>query len=212
MKVLVLDNYDSFTFNLVQYIERILGQKVDVFRNDQITLEEIEQYDAIILSPGPGVPSEAGIMPELIKRYAPTKPILGVCLGHQAIGEAFGGQLENLTQVYHGIETPVEVVDAEEPLFQGVPRQFQAGRYHSWVVKKEDLPESLVVTAVDAQGMIMAFRHAVYNVRGVQFHPESIMTEWGMRMLENFFSLLSPLSPPKGEEKGDFAERDVMVH
>jgi len=187
MKVLVLDNYDSFTFNLVQYIERILGQKIDVFRNDQITLEEIEQYDAIILSPGPGLPSEAGIMPELIKRYAPTKAILGVCLGHQAIGEAFGGTLENLTQVYHGIETAVEVVDAEELLFQNVPREFQAGRYHSWVVKKEDLPERLLVTAVDAQGIIMAFRHKEYNVRGVQFHPESIMTEWGMRMLENFF-------------------------
>ncbi len=187
MKVLVLDNYDSFTFNLVQYIERILGQKIDVFRNDQITLEEIEQYDAIILSPGPGLPSEAGIMPELIKRYAPTKAILGVCLGHQAIGEAFGGTLENLTQVYHGIETAVEVVDAKELLFQNVPREFQAGRYHSWVVKKEDLPERLLVTAVDAQGIIMAFRHKEYNVRGVQFHPESIMTEWGMRMLENFF-------------------------
>ncbi len=188
MKVLVLDNYDSFTFNLVQYIERILGQKIDVFRNDQITLDKIEQYDAIILSPGPGLPSEAGIMPELIKRYAPTKAILGVCLGHQAIGEAFGGALENLTQVYHGIETPVEVVDEEEPMFQGVPKQFQAGRYHSWVVQAADLPESLVVTAVDAQGIIMAFRHREYNVRGVQFHPESIMTEWGMRMLENFFA------------------------
>jgi anthranilate synthase component 2 len=213
MKILVLDNYDSFTFNLVQYIERILGQPVDVFRNDQIALEEIEKYDAIVLSPGPGLPSEAGIMPELIKRYAPKKAILGVCLGHQAIGEAFGGQLENLSQVYHGIETAVDVVDAEEPLFAGVPQSFQAGRYHSWVVKKEDLPESLVVTAVDGQGMIMAFRHKEYNVRGVQFHPESIMTEWGMRMLENFLSPLnpSPLGPPKGEVKGDFAERDVRV-
>lgn len=187
MKILVLDNYDSFTFNLVQYIERILGQKIDVFRNDQITLEEIEQYDAIILSPGPGVPSEAGIMPELIKRYAPTKPILGVCLGHQAIGEAFSGQLENLTQVYHGIETPIEVIDNEEVLFKGIPTVFQAGRYHSWVVRKEELPETLIVTAVDAQGIVMAMRHKEYNVRGVQFHPESIMTEHGMRMLENFF-------------------------
>lgn len=187
MKVLVLDNYDSFTFNLVQYIERILQQKVDVFRNDQITLEEIEQYDAIILSPGPGVPSEAGIMPELIKRYAPTKPILGVCLGHQAIGEAFGGALENLTQVYHGIETPIQVVDESEVLFKDIPKVFQAGRYHSWVVRKEELPEAFIVTAVDEQGIVMAMRHKEYNVRGVQFHPESIMTEWGMRMLENFF-------------------------
>ena len=187
MKVLVLDNYDSFTFNLVQYIERILQQKVDVFRNDQIMLEEIEQYDAIILSPGPGVPSEAGIMPELIKRYAPTKPILGVCLGHQAIGEAFGGALENLTQVYHGIETPIQVVDESEVLFKDIPKVFQAGRYHSWVVRKEELPEAFIVTAVDEQGIVMAMRHKEYNVRGVQFHPESIMTEWGMRMLENFF-------------------------
>lgn len=187
MKILVLDNYDSFTFNLVQYIERILQQKVDVFRNDQITLEEIEQYDAIILSPGPGVPSEAGIMPELIQRYAPTKPILGVCLGHQAIGEAFSGQLENLTQVYHGIETPIEIIDNEEVLFKGIPKIFQAGRYHSWVVRKEELPEAFIVTAVDEQGIVMAMRHREYNVRGVQFHPESIMTEHGMRMLENFF-------------------------
>ena len=188
MKVLVLDNYDSFTFNLVQYIERILASKVDVFRNDQITLENVAPYDAVILSPGPGVPSEAGIMPSLIQRYAPSKAILGVCLGHQAIGEAFGGKLENLTQVYHGIETPVEVLDAEEPLFHEVPRHFQAGRYHSWVVSKADLPEDLVVTAVDTQGIIMAFRHQTHNVRGVQFHPESIMTEYGMKMLTNFFT------------------------
>ena len=187
MKILVLDNYDSFTFNLVQYIERILQQKVDVFRNDQITLDEVEAYDAIILSPGPGVPSKAGIMPELIKRYAPTKPILGVCLGHQAIGEAFSGALENLTKVYHGIETPVEVVDESEVLFKGIPTVFQAGRYHSWVVRKEELPEAFIVTAVDEQGIVMAMRHKEYNVRGVQFHPESIMTEHGMRMLENFF-------------------------
>jgi len=187
MKILVLDNYDSFTFNLVQYIERILQQKVDVFRNDQITLDEVEAYDAIILSPGPGVPAEAGIMPELIKRYAPTKPILGVCLGHQAIGEAFSGHLENLTQVYHGIETPVEVVDESEVLFKNIPEVFQAGRYHSWVVRKEELPEAFIVTAVDEQGIVMAMRHKEYNVRGVQFHPESIMTEHGMRMLENFF-------------------------
>jgi len=187
MKILVLDNYDSFTFNLVQYIERILQQKVDVFRNDQITLDEVEAYDAIILSPGPGVPSKAGIMPELIKRYAPTKPILGVCLGHQAIGEAFSGALENLTKVYHGIETPIKIIDNEEVLFKDIPRVFQAGRYHSWVVRKEELPEAFIVTAVDEQGIVMAMRHKEYNIRGVQFHPESIMTEHGMRMLENFF-------------------------
>jgi len=186
MKILVLDNYDSFTFNLVQYIERILQQKVDVFRNDQITLDEVEAYDAIILSPGPGVPSKAGIMPELSKRYAPTKPILGVCLGHQAIGEAFSGALENLTKVYHGIETPIKIIDNEEVLFKDIPRVFQAGRYHSWVVRKEELPEAFIVTAVDEQGIVMAMRHKEYNIRGVQFHPESIMTEHGMRMLENF--------------------------
>ncbi len=206
MKILVLDNYDSFTFNLVQYIERIVGQKVDVFRNDQITLDDVAQYDVIILSPGPGVPSEAGIMPELIKRYAPTKAILGVCLGHQAIGEAFGGRLENLTQVYHGIETPVEVIDNEEVLFKGIPQVFQAGRYHSWVVRKDELPAAFVVTAVDEQGIVMAMRHREYNVRGVQFHPESIMTEHGMRMLENFFS--SAVHEPKA----GFAGQDVMAH
>ncbi|HMO40691.1 MAG TPA: aminodeoxychorismate/anthranilate synthase component II [Saprospiraceae bacterium] len=206
MKILVLDNYDSFTFNLVQYIERIVGQKVDVFRNDQITLDDVVQYDVIILSPGPGVPSEAGIMPELIKRYAPTKAILGVCLGHQAIGEAFGGRLENLTQVYHGIETPVEVIDNEEVLFKGIPRIFQAGRYHSWVVRKDELPPAFVVTAIDEQGIVMAMRHREYNVRGVQFHPESIMTEHGMRMLENFFS--SAVHQPKE----GFAGQDVMAH
>lgn len=185
-KILVLDNYDSFTFNLVQYIQELLGYSVDVFRNDAITLDEVEQYDTIILSPGPGVPADAGIMPKLIKRYAPHKTILGVCLGHQAIGEAFSGQLKNLTKVYHGIETPITVVDASEPLFQGIPSTFQGGRYHSWVVKQEGFPDCLKVTAVDEEGVIMAFTHKTYNVRGVQFHPESIMTTEGKKILENF--------------------------
>lgn len=189
LKILVLDNYDSFTFNLVQYIQELLGHPIDVYRNDAIALDAVDQYDTIILSPGPGVPADAGIMPELIKRYAPTKAILGVCLGHQAIGEAFSGKLKNLTKVYHGIETPIKVVDPAEPLFQGIPATFQGGRYHSWVVTEEGLPDCLKVTAVDEEGVIMAFTHDTYNVRGVQFHPESIMTAYGKKMLENFLVL-----------------------
>jgi anthranilate synthase component 2 len=188
MKILVLDNYDSFTFNLVQYIQDILGRQVDVFRNDAISLDDVDAYDTIILSPGPGLPSEAGIMPALIQRYAPTKAILGVCLGHQAIGEAFGGQLENLTQVYHGIETPIRVTDPDEPMFLDLPPRLNVGRYHSWVVRQEELPESLIVTAVDEKGEIMAMRHREYNVRGVQFHPESVMTLEGKKMLASFFT------------------------
>ena len=188
MKVLVLDNYDSFTFNLVQYIQEILDQKVDVFRNDAISLDAVDNYQAIILSPGPGLPADAGIMPELIKRYGPTKAILGVCLGHQAIGEAFGGSLENLTKVYHGIETPIEVTDPAEPMFQGLPTTLQVGRYHSWVVRKEDLPDCFNVTSVAEEGVVMSMTHKQYNVRGVQFHPESIMTEHGHAMLQNFFT------------------------
>ncbi|HMQ50338.1 MAG TPA: aminodeoxychorismate/anthranilate synthase component II [Saprospiraceae bacterium] len=188
MKILVLDNYDSFTFNLVQYIQEILGQKIDVFRNDAIGLDAVQVYDAIVLSPGPGLPKDAGIMPHLIKRYAPEKPIFGVCLGHQAIGEAFGGELENLSEVYHGVETDMQVLVKEEPLFTAVPEQFRAGRYHSWAVKKTSLPDCLEITAIDENGAIMAMRHRAYNVRGVQFHPESIMTQYGKQMLENFFS------------------------
>lgn len=185
MKVLVLDNYDSFTYNLVQYIQEILDQKIDVYRNDEIELDAIDAYDFIILSPGPGLPKDAGIMPALIKRYAATKTILGVCLGHQAIGEAFGAELENLAHVFHGVETPVEAIVDDEPLFQNMPANFQAGRYHSWVVAKENLPADLEITAVDEAGVIMAMRHKEYDVRGVQFHPESIMTEHGRKMLEN---------------------------
>ncbi len=187
MKVLVLDNYDSFTYNLVQYIQELLEQEIDVYRNDAIALEAVAEYDAIILSPGPGLPEEAGIMPELIKRYAGQKPILGVCLGHQAIGEAFGAKLHNLEDVYHGIETPIQRTEVEEPLFEGLSAKFQAGRYHSWVVQKDSLPEELIVTAVDERGEIMAMRHRSYNLRGVQFHPESIMTPQGKQMLQNFF-------------------------
>lgn len=186
MKVLVLDNYDSFTYNLVQYIQEILGRPIDVFRNDEISLEAVDHYDVIILSPGPGLPREAGIMPQLIKRYAANKPILGVCLGHQAIGEAFGGQLENLTDVYHGIETDVQIIVEDDLIFQGVAPRFRAGRYHSWVVSRDNFPQELEVTAVAENEVIMAMRHREYPVWGVQFHPESIMTAQGMQMLENF--------------------------
>ena len=187
MKILVLDNYDSFTYNLVQYIQEILGHPVDVKRNDAISLEAVNEYDAIILSPGPGLPGEAGIMPDLIKKYASAKPILGVCLGHQAIGEAFGGKLENLADVFHGVETEVVVKDDEEPMFKELGERFQAGRYHSWVVSQDSLPDCFIVTAEDQNGTIMAMRHKEYNVRGVQFHPESIMTTEGKKMLSNFF-------------------------
>lgn len=187
MKILVLDNYDSFTYNLVQYVQELLEQKIDVYRNDAISLEAVEAYDAVILSPGPGLPGEAGIMPTLIQQYASTKPILGVCLGHQAIGEAFGAALLNLEDVYHGIETAITRTGVEEPLFKGLPDHFQAGRYHSWVVQKNSLPAELLITAVDDRGEIMAMRHRDYNLRGVQFHPESIMTPEGKQMLQNFF-------------------------
>lgn len=199
MKILVLDNYDSFTYNLVQYIEEILGAGVDVIRNDAISLEDCAQYDTIILSPGPGVPQDAGIMPEIIKRYGKEKNILGVCLGHQAIGEAFGASLKNLDQVVHGLATPIEVVPTEEKLFEGVPQFFSGGRYHSWVVDKESLPECLEVTAVDEQGEIMALRHKDFNIHGLQFHPESIMTEAGKEILRNFFRFYTKELEAKAE-------------
>jgi len=186
MKILVLDNYDSFTYNLVQYIQELVGHKVDVFRNDAIALADVEGYDKIVLSPGPGLPKDAGIMPELIKRYAPTKEILGVCLGHQAIGEAFGGTLHNIEKVYHGVATPIEVVDGNALLFRGLPKNIEVGRYHSWIVERPNLPAELQITAVDEYGAIMAMRHRTYNVRGVQFHPESVLTPMGKVMLRNF--------------------------
>lgn len=186
MKILVLDNYDSFTYNLVQYIQEIIGEKVDVYRNDKIDLEAVAAYDKIILSPGPGVPKDAGIMPELIKKYASTKEILGVCLGHQAIGEAFGGTLENIAKVYHGVATPIKVTDGNSLIFRGLPSELEVGRYHSWIVERPDLPEVLQITAVDEFGAIMAMRHRDYKVYGVQFHPESVLTPMGKAMLRNF--------------------------
>lgn len=191
MKILVLDNYDSFTFNLVQYIQEILRREVDVFRNDAITLEAVAAYDVIILSPGPGIPEQAGIMPALIKQYASEKMILGVCLGHQAIGEAFGAGLENLKKVYHGVSTLVQVIDKEDVLMQHMPGQFEAGRYHSWVVDKNNCPDILKITAKDIQGEIMAFKHQEFDVWGLQFHPESIMTVQGKDLLKNFLNYCS---------------------
>ena len=187
MKVLVLDNYDSFTYNLVQLVKKLgYGTKMDVRRNDKISLDEVAEYDNILLSPGPGVPAEAGIMPELIKKYAPTKKILGVCLGHQAIAEAFGGTLLNLPEPVHGVATKIKVTSKNESLFRGIPSEFQACRYHSWVVVPTSMPNELEVTALDANGQIMALRHKNYNVRGVQFHPESILTEHGETMMRSW--------------------------
>ncbi len=195
MKILVLDNYDSFTYNLVQYITELTGETPSVFRNDQISLDAVDAYDCIILSPGPGLPSDAGIMPALIKRYAPTKRIFGVCLGQQAIGEAFGGTLYNLPKVYHGVATPIQIVDKSEAIFKNVPSEILVGRYHSWAVVKETLPAELKVTAVDTEGVIMALSHVEYDVKGVQFHPESIMTDYGKQILRDF---LQPEAVKKG--------------
>ena len=185
-KILVFDNYDSFTYNLVQMIERITDQKVDVYRNDEISLEEIEKYDKIILSPGPGIPEEAGILLDLIKKYAPTKSILGVCLGQQAIAEAFGGNLINLSEIYHGVATSSKTTRENIKLFRNLPEEIEVGRYHSWAVNNENFPEELEITAVDNDGMIMALQHKTYDIHGVQFHPESILTPEGDVIIRNF--------------------------
>jgi anthranilate synthase component 2 len=185
-RILVFDNYDSFTYNLVHLVEKLLKQKVEVFRNDRIPLERVKDYDKIILSPGPGVPSEAGQLLPLIREYAASKPILGVCLGHQAIGEAFGGQLVNLSTVYHGVATPVQVLKRDGGLFDGLPDTFEVGRYHSWVVSEEGFPAALEVTARDANGYIMGLRHKSLDVQGVQFHPESVLTPVGETILKNW--------------------------
>lgn len=186
MKILVLDNYDSFTYNLVHYLEELAGIEVDVFRNDQITIEQAATYDKIVLSPGPGIPDEAGILKPLIKALGPTHSILGVCLGCQAIAEVFGGSIQNLSKVFHGVATPVMVSDKDEILFKSLPSRFLAGRYHSWVVNEKDLPDCITITARDEQNQIMGVRHKTYDVRGVQFHPESILTEYGKEMIKNW--------------------------
>lgn len=187
-KTLLLDNYDSFTYNLLHILKE-LGAEVEVHRNNRIALEKVDGFDQIVLSPGPGIPEEAGVLLPLIKRYASTKSILGVCLGEQAIGEVFGAKLVNLTNVRHGVCSDIRVT-AKEPLFDGLPLAFRAGRYHSWVVSKEDFPDCLEITAEDREeGHIMALRHRVYNVRGVQFHPESILTPAGKTMISNWLKL-----------------------
>jgi len=217
MKILVFDNYDSFTYNLVHLVEKIIKQKVDVYRNDQIPIEKVKEYDKIILSPGPGIPSEAGLLLPLIKEYASQKSILGVCLGHQAIGEAFGGKLVNLSTVFHGVATKIEIVSREASvvrletadlrnknsrliaddsglktqvsrsrLFAGLPNEIDAGRYHSWIVSDENFPSELEVTARDENNYIMGLQHTTYDVQGVQFHPESVLTPRGEDILRNW--------------------------
>ncbi|WDF45690.1 aminodeoxychorismate/anthranilate synthase component II [Chryseobacterium sp. KACC 21268] len=186
-KILVFDNYDSFTYNLVQIIEQIVGEEVDVFRNDKIALEDIDKYDKIILSPGPGIPEEAGILLELIKKYAPTKSIFGVCLGQQAIAEAFGGSLINLSEIYHGVATESIQINAHQ-IFNGLPETLEVGRYHSWAVNPDDFPAELEITSVDKNGMIMSLKHKTYDVHAVQYHPESILTPDGRKILENFLN------------------------
>lgn len=184
MRLLILDNYDSFTYNIVHAV-RQAGIEPEVVRNDKITLEEIEGYDKIIISPGPGIPSEAGILPELLREYAGRKPILGVCLGHQAIGENFGARLENLEDVYHGVQTEAKVI-APDYILEGMGDAFPVGRYHSWIVSEEGLPDCLTVTSRDSEGRIMSMRHKSLDIHGVQFHPESLLTPGGERIITNF--------------------------
>lgn len=188
MKILVIDNYDSFTYNLVHAIKKISGLSVDVYRNDEIALEEIDQYDKIVLSPGPGIPEEAGLLLDIITQYAPTKSILGVCLGHQAIGEAFGGRLRNMNRVLHGIATPVLLTHNKSKLFKGLPDTFEVGRYHSWIVRSEQLPKCLQVTSYDKDGLIMSMQHKKYDVQSLQFHPESVLTPMGEQIIENWLN------------------------
>ncbi|MFC4816754.1 anthranilate synthase component II [Flavobacterium sp. GCM10023249] len=184
-KIVVIDNYDSFTYNLVHYLED-LNCEVTVFRNDEFYIDELKSFDKILLSPGPGIPDEAGLLKEVIKTYAPTKSILGVCLGQQAIGEVFGGSLLNLEKVYHGVATKVSITVPDEVLFQGLDNEIEVGRYHSWVVSKVNFPETLEITSVDGNGEIMSLRHKTFDVRGVQYHPESVLTPDGKQILQNW--------------------------
>lgn len=187
--ILLIDNYDSFTYNLVHYLEMNFGFEVTVFRNDEITIEAVDKYDIIVLSPGPGLPKDAGILLDVIKTYAPTKKILGVCLGMQAIGEAFGGELKNLDTVFHGVATQLQVTETTDLLFKNLPQQFNVGRYHSWVIDSITLPKELQVTAIDENKNIMALKHKTYPLYAVQFHPESILTECGKALITNFLNI-----------------------
>ena len=184
IKVLVIDNYDSFTYNLVHYLED-LGCEITVKRNDQLTLNEVEPFEKIVLSPGPGIPDEAGILKEIIKKYGPTKSILGVCLGQQAIGEVYGGKITNLDNVYHGVATNIDITVDDESMFKGLNKTLEVGRYHSWVVDPE-LPSELEATSFDENGQVMSLRHKIYDVKAVQFHPESVLTPSGKQMLDNW--------------------------
>ena len=186
MKIAIIDNYDSFTYNLSHLVKE-LGAEVAVLRNDKFRLEELEQYDKIILSPGPGIPSEAGLLLDVIKMYATKKPILGVCLGHQAIGEAFGATLSNLSDVFHGVQTPITIV-ADDYIFDSVDAPVMVGRYHSWVVERKNLPEGIIPTSFSQEGQIMSLRHANYDIHGIQFHPESVLTPQGKQMISNFLN------------------------
>lgn len=189
MKILVLDNYDSFTYNLVHYLKELgYEESIDVFRNDRISLEAVNEYDKILLSPGPGIPEEAGIMPDLIRQYGPSKSILGVCLGHQGIAEAYGAQLYNMPQVLHGVSSQVHVTQTDDRLFNDIPATYRICHYHSWNVDKSRLGNEIEVTAIDEFGEVMAISHKKYDVKGVQFHPESIMTEHGHQLLKNWMN------------------------
>lgn len=188
MKILVIDNYDSFTYNLVHLLHE-LGYDAEVWRNDKFKLEDVDKFDKILLSPGPGIPSEAGLLLDVIKTYAKSKSILGVCLGQQAIAEVFGGELYNLEKPVHGTATKIVITDEQEPIFAGLENGFKIGRYHSWAVKAENLPADLLVTATDEKGVMMALRHRELDVRGVQFHPESVLTEHGKEMIANWLKM-----------------------
>lgn len=182
--ILVIDNYDSFTYNLVHYLHD-LNCKVTVKRNDKLSLDEVNEYDKILLSPGPGIPDEAGLLKDIISRYAKSKSILGICLGQQAIAEVFGGSIENLDRVYHGVATTIQLVNNDDALYKDIPKNIEVGRYHSWVVSK-DLPDELIITSVDNNGEIMSLKHKEFDVRAVQYHPESILTPKGKQILKNW--------------------------
>ena len=190
-KILIIDNYDSFTYNLVQMVDENFEGSYTIKRNDEITIDEVAEYDGIILSPGPGIPDEAGLLKEVIKTYGPTKKIFGVCLGLQDIGEVYGAKLKNLNKVYHGVKTKMRVVNQPDIIFNDIPQEFEAGRYHSWIVDRDELPDDIEITCIDEKNEIMAAKHRKYDVRGVQFHPESILTEHGEKMIINFINSLN---------------------